>query len=147
MHGALPCDALRLACTAVRAPNAVSGSADGFERTFLMTDEDDRAAALHSERLARIAADPRYQELARRRARFTWTLTAIMLVIFFGYILLIAFAGDFLAQPIGDGTTTIGIPIGVGVILAGIVLTWVYVRRANRDFDPIVREIRRDAEQ
>jgi len=109
-------------------------------------DAEDRAATLHSERLARIANDPRYQALVARRSRFTWILTGIMLVIFFGYILLIAFNKEFLARPIGDGATTIGIPIGLGVILAGIFLTGVYVRRANKDFDPMVRTIRQDVE-
>ncbi len=93
----------------------------------------------------RIAADPRYEALVRRRSRFTWTLTAIMLVIFFGYILAVAFDKALLATPIGGGTTTLGIPIGIGVILAGIVLTGIYVRRANRDFDKAVDAIREDA--
>lgn len=112
-----------------------------------MSDEQDRSAALHSERLARIAGDPRYQALVARRSRFTWTLTGIMLAVFFGYILLIAFNKEFLARPIGGGTTTIGIPIGIGVILTGILLTGIYVRRANSDFDPMVRQIREDVEQ
>ena len=104
---------------------------------------DDRAA----DTLARIAKDPRYLALVRRRSRFTWILTAIMLAAFFGYILLIAFNKALLARPIGDGATSLGIPIGLGVILLAIVLTGIYVRRANRDFDPMVRAIREDAEQ
>lgn len=95
-------------------------------------------------RLRAVANDPRYQVFVARRARFEWTLTAIMMVVFFGYILLIAFDKAFLARPIGDGTTTLGIPIGLGVIVAGIVLTGIYVQRANRDFDPAVRAIRED---
>lgn len=94
--------------------------------------------------LARIAADPRYRELVRRRGRFGWLLTAIILAIFFGYILLIAYDKALLARPIAGGATTLGIPIGIGVILAGILLTGLYVRRANRAFDPIVRAIRED---
>ena len=97
--------------------------------------------------LARIAADPRYRALVKRRSRFTWVLTGIMLAAFFGYILLIAFNKALLARPIGEGATSLGIPIGLGVILLAIVLTGIYVRRANRDFDPMVRAIRRDAEQ
>lgn len=95
--------------------------------------------------LARIAEDPRYRALVARRSRFTWTLTGVMLAIFFGYILLIAFDKALLARPIGGGTTTLGIPIGIGVILTGIILTGIYVRRANRDFDPAVRALREDA--
>lgn len=95
--------------------------------------------------LAEIASDPRYRELVRRRARFGWILTGVMLVVFFGFILVIAFRKDLLARPIGDATTTWGIPVGLGVILVGIVLTGLYVLRVNRDFDPMVEAICKDA--
>ena len=114
---------------------------------MMSLDQPEPGRTSHSKHLARVAADPRYQELVARRARFTWLLTAIMLVVFFGYILLIAFNKEFLARPIGDGATSIGIPIGLGVILIGIALTGIYVRRANSDFDPMVRSIREDAEK
>lgn len=95
-----------------------------------------------------LAADPRYEKLVRTRSRFAWTLSIIMLLVFFGYILLIAFNKSFLARPIFEGaTTSIGIPLGIGVILAGIILTGIYVRRANREFDPIVDSLRKDAAQ
>jgi uncharacterized membrane protein (DUF485 family) len=103
--------------------------------------EESQAATAHSRRLAMIAADPRYNRLVKERGRFTWTLTAVMLVVFFGYILLIAFNKSLLATPIGGGTTTLGIPIGLGVILAGIALTGIYVRRANQRYDPLVRSL------
>ena len=83
--------------------------------------------------------------LVARRGRFTWTLSILMMAVFFGYVLLIAFDKALLARPIGGGTTTLGIPIGIGVILTGIVLTGIYVRRANRDFDRVLREIREEA--
>lgn len=89
-----------------------------------------------------VVADPRYQRLIRRRGRFTWTLTAIMLAAYYGYILLIAFDKPVLARPIGGGVTSLGIPIGVGLILLAIVLTGLYVRRANREYDPLVRALR-----
>ena len=112
-----------------------------------MIAEDQASAAAHSERLARVAADPRYGQLVARRGRFTWLLTGVMLVVFFGYILLIAFNKAWLATPIGNGATSIGIPIGLGVILVGIALTGVYVRRANSEFDPLVRSLREDAQE
>ncbi len=96
----------------------------------------------HSAQFARIAADPRYRELVRRRSRFTWTLTAIMLIVYYGYIVLIAFNKEFLAQPMFNGSaTSLGIPIGLGVILIAILLTGLYVRRANRDFDPMLGSV------
>jgi cation/acetate symporter len=75
----------------------------------------------------------RYQRLVQRRGRFTWLLTILMLAVYFGYVLLIAFDKAVLARPIGSGFTSIGIPIGIGVILFAILLTGLYVRRANRN--------------
>ncbi|HEY0115356.1 MAG TPA: DUF485 domain-containing protein [Allosphingosinicella sp.] len=100
-----------------------------------------QAASAHAERLRRVASDPRYRSLVARRARLGWILTGTMIAVFFGYILLIAFNKEFLARPIAGGATTIGIPIGLGVILIGILVTGIYVRHANRNFDPIVRDI------
>lgn len=91
-----------------------------------------------------LAGDERFERLVRRRNRFAWMLTACMLAIYFGYVLLIAFRRDILAQPIGDGVTTLGIPVGLGVILSGIALTGIYVRRANRVYDPELAALLRE---
>lgn len=93
---------------------------------------------------SKLAQDSRYQELLRRRSRFAWVLTASTLAIYFGYILLIAFRRDILAQPIAGGVTSLGIPMGIGVILSGIVLTGIYVRRANTEFDPLLDALRKE---
>lgn len=95
----------------------------------------------------RIQRDPKYQQLKRTRSRFGWTLTLLMLVVYYGYIGLIAFDKAFLAQPLGAGVTTIGIPIGVAVIVFSIIITGLYVRRANGEFDAMTREILKDATQ
>lgn len=97
--------------------------------------------AVGTDRVHGLAGDPRFEQLVRRRNRFAWTLTACMLAIYFGYVLLIAFRRDILALPIGDGVTTLGIPVGLGVILAGIALTGIYVRRANKVYDPEVEAL------
>lgn len=96
--------------------------------------------------LLSLAASPKYQQLVRERSRFAWTLTVVMLVIYFGYILLIAFNREFLAQPVAGGTMTIGIPMGIGVIVVGIILTGIYVRRANRHFDQLTRDLVEEAQ-
>lgn len=94
----------------------------------------------------RLLASPTFQSLVRERSRLAWTLTAVILTIFFGFILLVAFGRGFLGQPVADGwTMTIGIPIGLGVIVSGVALTAIYVRRANTRFDRLTREIREDA--
>lgn len=91
-----------------------------------------------------LATDERYLRLVRRRSRFAWMLTGAMLAIFFGYILLVAFGRDILAQSLAGGVTSVGIPVGIGVIVAGIALTGIYVRRANTEFDPLLDALRRE---
>jgi uncharacterized membrane protein (DUF485 family) len=88
-----------------------------------------------------IAEHPKFQELVRRRSRLAWTLSSIMLFIYLGFILLVAFGKDFLSQRIGDGVTTIGIPIGLGVIVSAFVVTGIYVSIANSRFDEMNREL------
>lgn len=95
--------------------------------------------------VARIEANPKYHELRRKRNFLGWTLTLLMLVVYFGYIALIAFNKPFLAQPIGSGVTTLGIPIGLGVIIFTIVITGIYVRRANGEYDQLTNEILKEA--
>jgi uncharacterized membrane protein (DUF485 family) len=89
----------------------------------------------------RIRANPKYRELRRKRNSFGWALTLAMLVVYYGYIALIAFNKPFLSQPIGAGVTTLGVPIGLGVIVFTILITALYVRRANGEFDALTRAI------
>ncbi len=91
----------------------------------------------------RIAANPTYQTLRRKRSSFGWALTLAMLVVYYGYILLIAFNKELLAARIGEGVMTWGIPIGFGVIIFTIIVTGIYVRRANREFDELTEQIKR----
>ena len=95
--------------------------------------------------VAKIEANPKYHELKRKRSAFGWTLTILMLIVYFGYIALIAFNKPFLAQPIGNGVTTLGIPIGLAVIIFTIVITGIYVRRANNEYDRLTTEILEEA--
>ncbi|NHC07288.1 DUF485 domain-containing protein [Azonexus fungiphilus] len=91
---------------------------------------------------ARIRANPKYQQLKDTRNAYGWVMTIIMLVVYYGYIALIAFDKEFLAAPLSaSGVTTLGIPIGVGVIAFTIVITGIYVRRANGEFDKLKAEI------
>jgi len=89
----------------------------------------------------KIKQDPNYQELVRRRSFLGWTLSLIMLVIYFGFILLVAFAPKFLGIRLGAGVTTIGIPIGLFVIVSAFVLTGIYVSKANSAYDALIRRI------
>ena len=92
----------------------------------------------------KIQKNPKYQELRKKRSSFGWLLTLLMMVVYYGYIALIAFNKPFLAQPVGAGVTTLGIPIGMGVIVFTIVITGIYVRRANSEYDAMTAEILKD---
>ncbi|WP_457094033.1 DUF485 domain-containing protein [Microvirga sp. P5_D2] len=92
----------------------------------------------------RVIQSPRFQELVRQRTKFAWTLTIVMLVIYFGFILLVAFAKPLLAMKVGDGVTSLGILLGLGVIIAAFVLTGIYVYRANSEFDELTRNLTRE---
>lgn len=89
----------------------------------------------------KIASHPRYQELKAKRSSFGWRLTLAMLAVYYGFILLVAFDKPFLATRLGEGVMTIGMPIGLGVIVFTIVITVFYVRRANDEFDRLSDEI------
>ena len=91
-----------------------------------------------------ILQNPGFQELVRQRARFAWTLTIVMLVIYFGFILLVAFAKPFLALKIGGGVTSLGIVLGLSVIVSAFVLTGIYIRRANSHFDEQTRNVTKE---
>lgn len=92
----------------------------------------------------RILRDPKFQELAGSRRSFGWTLTVLMLIIYYGFILVVAFDKPLLAQKLGDSTTTVGIVVGLGVIVAAFILTAIYVARANGRYDELTRELKQE---
>lgn len=90
----------------------------------------------------RIENSAHFRQLVATRQRFAAILSLIMLVIYVGFILLIAFAPGWLGTPLHAGTSvTRGIPIGIGVIVISFVLTGVYVWRANGEFDRLTKSI------
>ncbi|MBN9698110.1 MAG: DUF485 domain-containing protein [Zoogloea sp.] len=93
----------------------------------------------------RIRANPKYQELVSKRNSYGWIMTILMLVVYYGYILLIAFNKEFLSQKMGAGVTSVGIPIGVGVILFTVIITGIYIRRANTEFDALKEQVIKEA--
>ena len=99
------------------------------------------------ELVARIANNPNYQALKAKRTRFGWWLTLAMMIVYFGFILLVAFNKSFLSQRLGAGVMTLGIPIGFGVILFTILITAYYVNRANREFDALSDAIAKESLQ
>lgn len=95
-----------------------------------------------SELTQRIQRNPRYRRLLKTRDSLSWRLMILVFLAYYGFILVIAFDKSLFATPIAAGMiTTWGIVAGFGVILLTIVATAVYVYRANRDYDRLVKEI------
>ena len=90
--------------------------------------------------LARIESDPSYLRLVKERKSFGWTLTIIMLVLYYGYIALVAFDPTMIAVKL-SGSITIGIVLGVALIVVAIILTCIYVLRANSLYDDLTKAI------
>ncbi|HAT30886.1 MAG TPA: DUF485 domain-containing protein [Janthinobacterium sp.] len=90
-----------------------------------------------------LKVNPDYQKLVATRSRFGWTLTWIMMAVYYGFILLIAFDKEFLSTRIGDGVMTWGMPLGLFVIVFTVLITGIYVRRANGEFDELTAAIRK----
>ena len=91
---------------------------------------------------AHIRRNPRFTELVAKRTRFAAVLAAIVLVVFYGFILLVAFAPDLIGMRLSEGSNwTFGIVAGLVQFIVFWILTLVYVRRANGEFDDINREI------
>ncbi|WP_042877488.1 DUF485 domain-containing protein [Cupriavidus necator] len=99
---------------------------------------------MNEDLVRRLKANHRYRELVRRRTRLGWTLTAAMLVIYYGYVLLIAFDKELLAAKMGQGVMTWGMPIGLFVIVFTVAITGFYVRHANGAYDELTEQIKRE---
>ncbi|MCE5195067.1 MAG: DUF485 domain-containing protein [Nitrospiraceae bacterium] len=90
-----------------------------------------------------ILEDKDFKDLLKRRNRVALTLTVVELLIYFGFIALIAFNKPFLSQKMSAGTaTTVGIPIAVGTIALSWVLTGIYIFWANSRYDTLVKKIK-----
>ena len=90
--------------------------------------------------LKRIEADPNFQKLVSERKTFGWTLAIIILVLYYGYIAIVAFAPGVIAEKV-SGDITVGIIMGVALILLSILLTGLYVMRANSVYDDLTNAI------
>lgn len=90
-----------------------------------------------------VKRDPRFAELTKTRSRWAWRLSVLILLMYFAFILLVAFAPSILAKPIAAGSViTIGIPVGVLIIVLAFILTGVYVHQANTRFDALNQQIK-----
>jgi uncharacterized membrane protein (DUF485 family) len=97
--------------------------------------------------IEKIQNNPSYQKLISSRSSFAWTLTIIMLVVYYAFILLIAFSPETLGASLSGGMTTVGIPVGIAIIIFAFAMTGIYVKRANSEFDDLLNEVKEDIKE
>ena len=92
-------------------------------------------------RFTEVQASPEFQELRSRLRRFVFPMSGLFLIWYFAYVLLGAFAHDFMAIKVW-GNMNVGLLIGLGQFVSTFVITGIYVRFANRELDPRAEAIR-----
>ena len=98
--------------------------------------------------LDRVTANPKFLEFVAMRNRYSIIMTIVSAAAYYGFILLVAYDKEFLAAKVAPGMTmSVGVPLGVGVIVFTIILTWIYVRRANSEFDDTNEAIIKEAQK
>ena len=94
----------------------------------------------------RILQNPKFKEMVQKKRNLSWTLTAIMLFVYVGFMLLVGYNKEFLLSSISGGVTTWGIPLGLGIIVLSFVLCGVYSYIANNRLDHLNEEAMREVE-
>lgn len=97
-----------------------------------------------------IMANPKFQELVRARRSLGWTLTIVMLIAYFSFVLLVAFNktdGHIISAKIGSGVISIAIVAGFSLLVFTFLITGLYVLIANSKFDRLNAELRRELGQ
>ena len=95
--------------------------------------------------IQQIKSDPNYNRLVSKRSSFSWFLTALVMLVFYGFIYLTAFNKPFMATHFAGSVITYALPIGLFVIFFTIIVTGIYVRRANNQYDALSQKVRQGA--
>ena len=96
--------------------------------------------------LERLREHPDFLLLVRRKQRLTWSLTATLLLAYYGFVLLVAFAPGLLGRPLAGGKTSVGMLAGVGRVLLSVLLTGLYVHQTNKVLDPLNDRLKQEAQ-
>jgi uncharacterized membrane protein (DUF485 family) len=104
-----------------------------------------RETAVSGQEYLAVQASPEFQELRNRLRRFVFPMSALFLIWYFAYVLLGAFAHEFMAIKV-LGNINVGLLIGLGQFVSTFVITFIYVRFANRELDPRAEAIRSELE-
>ena len=99
---------------------------------------------MNEELVEKIESNPKYKELVSKRNSLGIKLGIFVIVMFYAYILVIAFNKELLATKIGDGVTTIAFPIALAILVISFITTLIYVNKANGEFENLTNEIKKD---
>ena len=99
---------------------------------------------MDKELVKKIKSNPKYNELVSKRSSFALVLSLFVLVMFYGYVLVIAFNKELLATKIGDGVMTLAYPVGAAIIVISFITTLIYVSKANNEFEELEVAIKND---
>ena len=97
-------------------------------------------------KIEKIKSLPEYQQLVKERSSLAWNLSIAVLVVYYGYIMLLAFNPEFFTTIVSGEYVSIGFPIGVAIIVFSFLLTGYYVKKANDDFDDLTAKIKKEVE-
>lgn len=108
----------------------------------------DRSTTAHGDvedsHVQAVLHNPRFKLLVQKKRTLSWSLSALMLIIYIGFILLVAYAPDFLHRSFNGGVITWGIPLGIGVIVAAFVLCAIYSVIANGEYERLTQDVVND---
>lgn len=105
-----------------------------------------KESVMDDSQVQRILNNPKFQEMVSKKRKLSWTLTAIMLVIYVGFMLLVGYNKEFLSSSVSGGVTTWGIPLGLGIIMLSFILCGVYSYIANNRLDQLNQETLKEIE-
>ena len=109
------------------------------------TQRPPQETAVSGQEYLAVQASPEFQELRNRLRRFVFPMSALFLIWYFVYVLLGAFAHDFMAIKVW-GNINVGLLVGLGQFVSTFVITAIYVRFATRELDPRAEAIRAELE-
>jgi uncharacterized membrane protein (DUF485 family) len=101
---------------------------------------------MDDKQVERILQNPKFKEMVSKKSTLSWTLTAIMLFVYVGFMLLVGYNKEFLLSSISGGVTTWGMPLGLSIIVLSFLLCGVYSYIANNKLDKLNEEAIREVE-
>ena len=93
-----------------------------------------------------ILQNPKFKEMVAKKSKLSWTLTAIMLFVYVGFMLLVGYNKEFLMSSFSGGVTTWGMPLGLSIIVLSFVLCGVYSYVANNKLDQLTSDAMKEVE-